>query len=94
MRDQLIQEICQAINTVKKTGYAPSALGGDLFLGGDLGVDSIEMLEIWFSMEKSLGFKISDQDKRDIYTVEHVVAVLLRYRSPAQSAPAPAEIAP
>lgn len=94
MRDQLIQEICQAINTVKKTGYVPSAIGSDLFLGGDLGVDSIEMLEIWFSMEKSLGFKISDQDKRDVYTVEHVIGILQRYRSSAQFSSALAEVAP
>ncbi len=86
-RDQLIQQICDAINTVKKTAYEPAAVTSDLFLGGDLGVDSIEMLEIWFSLEKALGFKIADDDKRDIYTIDNVVDVLLRYLSRAQSSP-------
>lgn len=65
-----------ALNAVKRTSHPHAALAPDRYLGGDLGIDSIEMLEIWFRAEKSLGMKIPDEAKRDIYTVGEVLAVL------------------
>jgi acyl carrier protein len=65
-----------ALNAIKRTAHPISSLRADHYLGGDLGIDSIEMLEIWFRAEKSLGIKLPDDAKRDIYTVGEVLAVL------------------
>jgi acyl carrier protein len=65
-----------AINTVKRLNLHGSEPDPALYLGGDLGIDSIEMLEIWFHTEKTLGIRIADDAKRDIYTVAEVLAVL------------------
>ena len=48
----------------------------DFYLGGDLGVDSREMLEIWYELEQRLGIRIKDEEKRDLYTLGDVVAVV------------------
>lgn len=81
--DELIKFICQSINAVKKTAHAPESLTQSTYLGGDLGIDSIEMLEIWFMLGKALEIKISDADKRDIYMIGQVVEVLQRYLTTA-----------
>lgn len=67
-----------AINTVKRLNLRDGEPDPALYLGGDLGIDSIEMLEIWFHTEKILGIRIADDAKRDIYTVAEVLAVLDR----------------
>ncbi|MGP1676155.1 MAG: acyl carrier protein [Burkholderiales bacterium] len=78
----LLPAICEAVNQVKRTGYSADGVTDATFLGGDLGVDSIEMLEIWFTLEKRFDIKIPDLDKRDIYTLGDAVQVLERHLSP------------
>ena len=46
------------------------------FLGGDLGIDSREMFEVWYELEERLGIKVEEGDKRDRYTLQDVVTVL------------------
>jgi len=72
LRDTLFEKI----NIVKKTAFTKEKIDDDTYLGGDLGIESIEMLEIWFRIEKELGIKINDESKRDIYTIGQVVGVL------------------
>lgn len=74
--DQLRDTLFEKINFVKKTAYTKESIVDDTYLGGDLGIDSIEMLEIWFLIEKELGIKLDDEVKRDIYTVSQVLSVL------------------
>jgi len=78
-RHDLLQALCVAINAVKRTAFTADTIDFQHYLGGDLGIDSIEMLEIWFRVEKILGLQIPDDDKRDIYSVEEVVQVLERH---------------
>ncbi len=78
-RAQLLQALCTAINAVKRTALSADTIDLQHYLGGDLGIDSIEMLEIWFRVEKILAVQIPDDDKRDIYTVEEVQEVLRRH---------------
>lgn len=73
---RVLAAFCAAVNTLKRTALSPATLGGSLYLGGDLGIDSMEMLEIWFELEQRLQIKISDAEKRDIYTVDQVVGVV------------------
>ena len=41
-----------------------------------LGVDSREMLEIWYELEQRLGIRVKDEEKRDLYTLGDVVAIV------------------
>lgn len=72
LRDTLFEQI----NIVKRTAFVKEKIDDDTYLGGDLGIESIEMLEIWFLIERELGIKIIDESKRDIYTIGQVVGVL------------------
>jgi len=80
MNTGLLEQFCTAVNAVKRTGYSGDTVNEGSYLGGDLGIDSIEMLEIWFRLEKALEIQIPDQDKRDIYTVGEVLATLSRHQ--------------
>lgn len=75
----LLAHFCAAVNSVKRAAYSPQAISESTYLGGDLGIDSIEMLEVWFNLEKLLSIRIADDDKRDIYTVGETLAVVSRY---------------
>jgi acyl carrier protein len=71
------EEVLAAINEIKRTGFTVDSVEPDFYLGGDLGVDSREMLEIWYELEQRLGVQVADSDKRDRYTLQDVVDVLL-----------------
>lgn len=70
------QALCAAINAVKRSALSADGLDTTQYLGGDLAIDSIEMLEIWFHTEKALGVRIPDEAKRDIYTLADALQVL------------------
>ncbi len=72
----LLSEVLYAINEIKRTGFTSDSVELDFYLGGDLGIDSREMLEIWYEIEQRLGIRISDADKRDRYTLKDVVDLL------------------
>ncbi|WP_369932930.1 acyl carrier protein [Xanthomonas tesorieronis] len=69
-------EVLSAINEIKRTGFTVDTVEPDFYLGGDLGVDSREMLEIWYELEQRLSVRVADSDKRDRYTLQDVVDVL------------------
>jgi acyl carrier protein len=68
--------LLQAVNDIKKTGFTPDSVDPGFYLGGDLGIDSREMLEIWYELEQRLGIRVDDSEKRDLYTLADVVSVL------------------
>jgi acyl carrier protein len=68
--------LLQVINDIRKTGFTPETVQLDFYLGGDLGIDSREMLEIFYELEKRLGIFVDDSEKRDLYTLADVVKVL------------------
>jgi acyl carrier protein len=68
--------LLQAVNDIKKTGFTPDSVDPDFYLGGDLGIDSREMLEIWYELEQRLGIRVHDSQKRDLYMLSDVVSVL------------------
>lgn len=71
-----MSELLQVINDIRKTGFTPESVEPDFYLGGDLGIDSREMLEIWYELEKRLEIYVDDAEKRDLYTLADVVKVL------------------
>jgi len=68
--------LLHAVNDIKKTGFTPDSVDPGFYLGGDLGIDSREMLEIWYELEQRLGIRVDDSEKRDLYTLSDVVSVL------------------
>lgn len=74
-QDTIFATLIDVINDVKNTGFSAETTGLDFYLGGDLGIDSVEMLEIWYDFEKALGISVGDGEKRDLYTLEDVVKV-------------------
>jgi acyl carrier protein len=75
--------LLQAVNDIKKTGFTPDSVDPDFYLGGDLGIDSREMLEIWYELEQRLGIRVDDSEKRDLYTLSDVVSLLEGKLDPA-----------
>ena len=75
-KTQTLKSVLDAINETKKTGFEPDSVDLDFYLGGDLGVDSREMLEIWYELEQRLDLRVQDEEKRDLYTLGDVVALV------------------
>ncbi len=75
-KTQTLKSVLDAINEIKKTGFEPESVDLDFYLGGDLGVDSREMLEIWYELEQRLEMRVQDEEKRDLYTLGDVVALV------------------
>lgn len=90
-RNPLLALLLQVINDIKKTGFTPDGVDPDFYLGGDLGVDSREMLEIWYELEQRTGVRVSDADKRDLYTVADVLKVMEGRLEPVAAASSAAE---
>lgn len=78
MTDQnnVLQSVLEIINDIKFTAFSSETVELNYFLGGDLGVDSVEMLEIWYDIEKTLDIKVEDHEKRDLYTLADVMKVI------------------
>ncbi|ACR14569.1 acyl carrier protein [Teredinibacter turnerae] len=72
----LMDTFFSVVNNIKKTAFSADIIAPDFHLGGDLGIDSREMLEIWYDLEKAVGVTVPDPEKRDIYTVQDVINVL------------------
>jgi acyl carrier protein len=74
--ENLMAVVLEVINDVKRTGLTCESVEPEFYLGGDLGVDSREMLEIWYELEKILNVRVEDSEKRDLYTLADVVGIL------------------
>lgn len=75
-RNDAMAILLQVINDITKTGFTHDSVEPDFYLGGDLGIDSREMLEIWYELEERLGIRVHDSEKRDLYTLADVVSLL------------------
>ena len=72
----VFETLIAAINEVKRTGFTLDSVEPDFYLGGDLGIDSREMFEVWYELEERLGIKVEETEKRDRYTLQDVADVL------------------
>lgn len=75
-RNDAMAILLLVINEIKRTGFTPDSVEPEFYLGGDLGIDSREMLEIWYELEQRLGIRVDDSDKRNLYTLADVLALL------------------
>ena len=74
--ENVVNTLCDVINQIKKTAFSADIVDLDFYLGGDLGIDSREMLEIWYDLEQKFDIKIHDSEKRDLYQISDVVRLL------------------
>lgn len=72
--NEIFETVLGAVNQVRGTDFDTDIIDLDCYLGGDLGIDSREMLEVWYEIEKALGIQVHDYKKRDKYTLRDVVA--------------------
>ena len=75
-KEEALETLLDVINNIKKTGFTRDSVEPDFYLGGDLGVDSKEMLEIWYELEQRLNIRVQDAEKRDLYTLDEVINLL------------------
>jgi acyl carrier protein len=73
---RVLEEFCDVVNRLKRTGLRADDVDAQAYLGGDLGIDSIEMLEIWYDLEQRLSVSVDDAEKRNIYTVDEALGVV------------------
>jgi acyl carrier protein len=65
----------------EKLGLEPSEIHpGDKF-SDDLGVDSLDVTELFTDVEKEFGIKISDEDAEKLTTVQSLVAYVHKHLS-------------
>lgn len=73
-RDEIRQVICNVFNQVKRVSlYTFDNVTDESYLGGDLGFDSIEMLEAWVDIQRTLDIRIGDDEMIDILTIGQVL---------------------
>ncbi len=75
----ILAVVLDVINDIKNTGFTPEIVELDSFIGGELGVDSVEMLESWYEIEKRLNIKVNDSEKRGVYTLGDLVSRIEAY---------------
>ena len=77
-RNEVRQVICDVFNKIKRVDmFNLDNVAEDAYLGGDLGFDSIEMLEAWVDIQKGLNIVIQDSEMIDILTIGEVIDLIL-----------------
>ena len=76
-RNGLKRVLVNAISKVKRTTYDVANIAEDDYLGGDLGVTSVEMLECMYDIQKELEIEIADTKLVDLYTVKDVIDLII-----------------
>jgi len=59
-------------------GISPAKIGANATLAGDLGVTSVDMLEILMALEDTFDVEISDRDAAKVMRVEDLEALVRR----------------
>jgi len=78
-RNEILKTVTEVISKIKKNSYNLDEINEDTFLGGDMGVDSVEMLEALHDLQKKYNIKISNDDMADIYTMQNVIDLIVKY---------------
>lgn len=71
-RNEIKETLVQIIIKVKKTIYNEE-IEEDFYLGGDMGVTSVEMLECMFVIQKTLNIQLDDTELQGLYQVKDVI---------------------
>lgn len=79
-RDEVAHELFKVIKAIKRNDMETSEWSEDAFLGGDLGLDSVEVLEAIVDIQKVFQVEIPKEDLGELYTVKDVVDLVLRHK--------------
>ena len=79
-RTQIVKTMLDVINAIKHTSFTPEQVTEETYLGGDMGIQSVEMLEAMYDIQKALDVTIEDKEMSGLYTVGDVVNLIERCR--------------
>ena len=82
-RARILQEISKALNVATEGRVNVANLSEDLDIVDDLGLNSLDILEMVYEMETQWNLNLSDADYGDVSTVGHVVDLILEHASAA-----------
>ena len=72
-RTEIRNVLAEAFEVAKEEDVDPSTIGDDVKLRDDLGVDSLDVMEVIFEIEDRLKVSIEEQDMAGIETVGQVI---------------------
>ena len=76
-KQRVLEVFCEVVNGIKRTGLRADSIDANAYLGGDLGIDSVEMLEILVpTSEQRWPVHVDDAEKRNIYTIDEALGVV------------------
>jgi acyl carrier protein len=78
-RSEVMAELITIVEGIKKLTYDREQINETSYLGGDLGVHSVEMLEAMFDLQNRFQIKIEDRDLVELYSVKDVLDMLEKY---------------
>lgn len=74
-------EFISIVERNRKKTFPEGTLTNDSFLGGDLGMDSIEILEALVDLQKQLAVSIPKEELGELYTLGDVIGLVQRFGS-------------
>jgi len=82
-----LNDISARVDELMAKGFElkPEALKPEATLFGDLGLDSLDAIDLMITFERELGFKPETLELQSILTVEDVYQLVKRYAERAQA---------
>jgi acyl carrier protein len=77
-RDELRRVLAEAFEAAKEEEIDPDTITDDASLREDLGVDSLDVMEVIFEIEDRLKIDVEEEDAQDIETVGQVLDMCQR----------------
>lgn len=78
-RSQIVSTIINTVEKLKNQTYNRDEITEETYLGGDMGVSSVEMLEAMFDIQKELNIQVPEQELADLYTIADVTNLVEKY---------------
>jgi acyl carrier protein len=76
-RKEVHATLLEIMGNIKGATYRLEDITEETYLSGDMGVDSIEMLEALHDLQKRFDIKIPESEMVDIYTICDVVNLVM-----------------
>jgi acyl carrier protein len=77
-RREVMAKLIKIIENIKQVKYDSQSIGEESYLGGDLGVHSVEMLEAMFDVQRDFRVVIDDKEFVNLYTIKDVMDMIMR----------------
>ena len=77
-REQVLEQIKSELS--QKLGIEESEITEDASFEGDLGADSLDLVEVVMDLEDQFGLKIPDDDARELTTVGKAIDYVIAHQ--------------